>query len=100
MGMKDVKLQILLKRAMRSDEIALIEELLAKVGAAVTGRGSLTLSATIPREQFEKVFSKKFEGQSGFTSERSMGTTLPLPPELKDYIDTISETPPHLRMSD
>jgi hypothetical protein len=98
--MSTVKLQILLKRKLGSDELNRVERLLKTLGAIVTGRGAITLSATMPAEQFEKVFSRPAQGRSGFSSGVGTAATLPVPIELRGYIESISETPPHIRMTD
>jgi hypothetical protein len=96
--MNTVKLQILLKRPMGSEELDKVEQLLGNVGATVTARGAVTLSATVPAERFEKVFAKPFKGQSGFVSAPESASTLPIPADLTDYIESISETPRHVQM--
>jgi hypothetical protein len=96
---KYVKLQMLMKRPMHAEELATIERALADLGAAVTARGTVTLSATMPQQRFEEVFAKPFAGRSGFASSEGIGTTRSVPPALGDYIETISETPRHMRMS-
>lgn len=92
------KLQILLKRPLGTDEFDHIDHLLAKHGIAVTARGAVTLSATIPADRFENVFAKRFEGRSGFTSDPDMGGPLPVPADLSDHIESITATPPHILM--
>jgi hypothetical protein len=93
-----VKLQILLKRSMRPDELDRVEELLTAMGTIVTGRGAVTLSATMPSDSFEKVFLKQHVGRSGFAADLGTASALPVPTGLEEYIESISETPPHQRM--
>jgi len=98
--MDSIKLQVLLKRPLRPDELQRVDRALTEIGATITGRGTVTLSATMPKDQFEKTFSTRFEGRSGFSLGPESAAILPVPPELHDYVDSISETPRHIRLTD
>src|SRR6266508_1811235 len=98
--MSDVRLQFLLKRHLDTEEMMKIEELVARLGARVTGRGQLTLSARMPRQQFEKVFGTASASREALAANRGDELTLPVPAELTDYVESVSQAPLHLRMDD
>ena len=98
--MATVKLQVLLKRRMQATELRKVEQGLAEIGATVTARGAITLSATMPVERFETVFERPFSGRSGFAADVTSAEDLPVPKQLAGWVESISETPPHERISD
>ena len=101
--METVKLQILLTPRLSGDQLRAVEERLAELGVTVTGRGAVTLSASMPADRYQATFGKAFKGRSGFaltgsspgSSTGSFGETLAVPASLRDYVETISETPRH-----
>jgi hypothetical protein len=99
-AMTGVKLQILLKQPANAQELEKIERLIGTMGAELTGRGAVTLSAVMPRERFEKVFNKRFEGTSGFVADPGKASVLPVPEALRDHVESISETPVHIPMKE
>ena len=96
--MTGVKLQILLKQPADPQELDQIEGLVRKLGAEPTGRGTISLSAVMPRERFEKLFKKSFEGASRFAADATKAAVLPVPEELREHVESISETPIHIPM--
>jgi hypothetical protein len=95
--MAAVKLQVLLRRRLQPNELREVERGLAAIGATVTGRGAITLSATMPVERFEEIFGRPFSGRFGFTADVRSAEDLPVPKRLAGWVDSISETPPHQR---
>jgi hypothetical protein len=75
-GMDSIKLQISQKRPLQPDELERVEGALAAISATISGRGSVTLSATMPKDQFEKAFSKQLEGRSGFSLSQESAASL------------------------
>lgn len=94
-----IKLQILLIHPLPADELAKVEEQLATMGATVTARGAITLSATIPVERYQAAFGQPFTGSVGFAADPMAAATLPVPEVLKKHVESISQTPAHIRMS-
>jgi hypothetical protein len=93
--METVKLQILLTPRLGDDQLRVVEERLADLGVTITGRGAVTLSASMPADRFQATFGRAFKGRSGFALTGSFGETLAVPASLRDYVETISETPRH-----
>ncbi|HLG48895.1 MAG TPA: hypothetical protein VKY24_21810 [Reyranella sp.] len=93
--MELVKLQILLSHPLGGDEMRLVEARLTELGMTITGRGAVTLSASMPADLFSTTFGREFRGRSGFAARGSLGETLSVPASLRDYVDAISETPRH-----
>jgi hypothetical protein len=93
--METVKLQILLAHPLGGDQLRVVEERLADLGMSITGRGAITLSASMPADRFSATFGRAFKGRSGFAARGSFGETLSVPASLRDYVETISETPRH-----
>ena len=91
--MADVKLQVLLHNPATADAAA---EVLSDLGAAITGRGQVTLSATMSQPQFEQVFGRAPRAEGGFT-EAPEGA-LPVPDRLKSSVESISQAPRHISM--
>ena len=97
--MDAIKLQVLLKRPVTHSEMTEIRQHLSELGMDITGQGTITLSAVIPEQRFEEAFSKRFKGTSGFLDSPEATTTLRIPENLQDYIESITETPRHIRMA-
>ena len=97
--METVKLQILLTPRLSGDQMHTVEARLAELGVTITGRGAVTLSGSMPADRYQATFGRAFKGRSGFaltgSSTGSFGETLAVPASLRDYVETISETPRH-----
>ena len=96
--MNSVKLQILLNNDLSVHQVQYVEDHLRKIGAEITGRGAVTLSAVMPRQLFERTFSKQFTGEAGFVASPTRAADLPVPAELREQVQSISETPTHTPM--
>jgi len=96
--MSSVKLQVLLKGSLSGEQLKTVEHHLQKLGAEITGRGSVSLSAVMPREHFEKVFSMPVQSESAFAANPSSAPDLPVPSEIREHVESISQAPAHQRM--
>jgi hypothetical protein len=97
--MTTVKLQLLLVRRMQVDDFHEIERGLVEIGATVTAQGAITLSCTMAVERFEAVFGRPFSGRSGFVPDALSAEDLPVPKHLAAWVESITETPVHERIS-
>jgi len=97
--MSDVRLQLLCRRPLDADGVRKVESVLAKMGAQVTGRGAMTFSARIGRELFKKVFSAT-PAQAARPANPADDLAVPVPTELGDLVESITQAPTHLPMKD
>ena len=58
----------------------------------MTAAGSVTLSATVSPEDFERLFGQPFAGH-GFAADLASAAALPVPAALRAGIESISTTP-------
>lgn len=102
-----VKISLTLKRDTRSTEdMAIVESIVSRLGGKITGHGSATLSARLPMKKFEEVFgispesrSAEHGGDSDFgTPPGYFAEDIPIPAELASRIEFISIEPPATRM--
>jgi len=94
--MDRVRLQILLKKPL-ADDTSLVP-LLEQHGLKITGTGVTTVTATVSQERYKKMFGKSPDVRSGFST--GIGDVLAVPDALAPYVESISETPKHLPLSE
>jgi hypothetical protein len=102
-----IKLQILLRQPWRTvDGIKRVRELANQIGIKPTAEGLTTISAEISKDAFEEIFHmpvQEIAPQARGTRDfgRSGGNVsgdLEVPESLKEYVDSITVVPPHLRL--
>jgi hypothetical protein len=102
-----IKLQILLRQPWRNAEgVEHVREVASSLGIQPTAEGRATISAEVGEQAFETMFHtpvQKLMPQppSGSDYGRSGGSVsgdLPIPEPLKEYIESITVAPPHIRM--
>jgi len=97
--MSDVILQLLFRRPLDAESLRKVQSVLEKMGAHVTGAGAVTLSARMTSEDFEKAFSRK-PAEAAARSKPADDLTVPIPAELTELVESISQAPSHLPMKD
>ena len=104
-----VKLQILIRPQWRTkDGLATVSSVAQSVGINPTAAGAATLSADIAPDAFEKLFGQQAldvaprpPGARDFGSPGGASAIqLKIPEALRDYIESITVAPPHLRFED
>lgn len=101
-----VKLQILLRQPWRTaDGVERVRTLASALGIKPTAEGRATISGELGEQAFEAMFHtslQKVSPQPPSTADfgRSGGYVaddLPIPDELKEYIESITVAPPYVR---
>jgi hypothetical protein len=99
LGDYEVRLQLLLKPEKRNS-IASGEasDAARRLGMQMSGSGAATLSARLGRADFHRIFGRAPEvpkqGNAG-SNAFSSGTDLPIPRELSEHVQSITEAPEH-----
>ena len=66
--METVKLQILLTPRLSGDQMHTVEARLAELGVTITGRGAVTLSASMPADRYQATFPYLGLPHDGFST--------------------------------
>jgi len=90
-----VKLQLLLLPESRTpDGIQEVKRALASLGVATTGQGSVTISAEVNLDQFERLFGL------AATDQELPNKDLVVPSALQHHVQSISVAPQHIYMNE
>lgn len=93
-----IKLQLLLRRPGADPELdPLLRALLEANGLTVTGSGRASVSATMPEDEFARLFGQAPELKAGFAAAPAAAeaSALAVPPVLLDSISLITVAPRH-----
>jgi len=102
-----IKVQILLRKIWRTPEgIAAVRKIAPSLGITPTASGAASLSGEIDAQAFESLFgqeavevSPRGPGASDFgTSGGAVSGELSAPEPLREYVESITVAPPHIRM--
>jgi hypothetical protein len=103
-----INIAILLRKSWRTSEgIARVQEIASALGIHPSTRGRASIAGKVSPELFVKLFSVSpipveptkpgaddFGSAGGYTTDRE----LPIPPELEEYVESISVIPPARRL--
>jgi hypothetical protein len=91
-----IPLQILLRKPWRTKEgVATAREVCTRLGIEPTASGAATVSGRITPAVFETLFSISAENAAAPTTATR---ALPIPPELQEFVESITIAPPHIYM--
>ncbi len=102
-----IKLQILLHKAWRTPQgMDTVKKIAESLGIKPTASGAATLSGEIKSQAFESLFAQKVrEVRPQPPGKRDFGTPggavsglLVIPEPLREYVESITVAPPHIRM--
>jgi hypothetical protein len=103
-----IHIAILLRKSWRTSEgIARVQEIASSLGIQLSTYGRASVSGKVSADRFAKLFSVSpvpveptkpgtddFGSAGGYTTD----TTLPIPRELEEYVESISVIPPARRL--
>jgi hypothetical protein len=99
LGDLEVRLQLLLKPEKRNPHASgEASHAVQRLGMHLSGSGLATLSARVGRADFERIFGRAPElpnAGTGGNKPVSSAAELPIPDELKEHVESITEAPEH-----
>lgn len=102
-----IKLQLLLRKDRRTPEgLSAVREIAASLGIVPTASGAASVSGEIAPRDFESLFGEtprevapRPPGRDDFGSPGGFESgPLRVPERLRDYVESITVAPPHVRM--